>query len=196
MNKLTNYHKIRDELKTGDIVLFTGTGLISNIIKLSGERTHIGMIMNMPEYDFTCLWESTTLCTLKDLESGTFIKGVQLVPLSKRIATYEGDIAIRRLMDVEVDFRTNKSLLEFRRNFNGRKYEESIMSLIGSAFDIFADKEEDLSSLFCSELVAEAYQRMGLLPEDVPSDMYSPSDFCESEGLKLLTGYLGPERIL
>lgn len=193
MNKLTNYINIRDELKTGDLVLFTGTGLVSNIIKLSGEFTHIGMIVNFLEYDFTCLWESTTLSTLKDLESGTLIKGVQLVPLSKRISTYDGDIAIRKLIGVKPDIRTNKALLDFRRNFNGRKYEKSIMDLIGSAFDIFADKVEDLSTLFCSELVAEAYQRMGLLSEDTPSDMYSPSDFSEEGGLELLTGHLGPE---
>jgi hypothetical protein len=37
--------------------------------------------------------------------------------------------------------------------------------------------KEDLSSLFCSELVAEAYQKMGLLTEQLPSNEYIPKDF-------------------
>jgi len=39
--------------------------------------------------------------------------------------------------------------------------------------------QKDLTSLFCSELLAETYIRMGLLPEDPkhPSNEYTPKDF-------------------
>jgi hypothetical protein len=39
------------------------------------------------------------------------------------------------------------------------------------------EAEETLEDLFCSEAVAELYQAMGLLPEDVPSNNYVPADF-------------------
>jgi hypothetical protein len=58
-----------------------------------------------------------------------------------------------------------------------------------------ASRGERLNSLFCSELVAEAYQAMGLLPESPPgrpSNEYTPRDFAR-RGAKLEAGYaLGP----
>jgi hypothetical protein len=61
--------------------------------------------------------------------------------------------------------------------------------------------EEDLSSLFCSELVAESYQVMGLLPagkKDKPSNEYVPADFSKERAnvLKMVKGSLGPEVML
>eukprot|EP00735_Rhodelphis_limneticus_P011010 TRINITY_DN4057_c0_g1::TRINITY_DN4057_c0_g1_i1::g.11841::m.11841 TRINITY_DN4057_c0_g1::TRINITY_DN4057_c0_g1_i1::g.11841 ORF type:complete len:297 (+),score=28.08,DUF830/PF05708.7/1.3e-07,DUF830/PF05708.7/0.36,Ribosomal_L36e/PF01158.13/0.26,Ribosomal_L36e/PF01158.13/5.2e+03,TFIIE-A_C-term/PF11521.3/8.3e+03,TFIIE-A_C-term/PF11521.3/0.36 TRINITY_DN4057_c0_g1_i1:242-1132(+) len=41
------------------------------------------------------------------------------------------------------------------------------------------NKEEDLSSVFCSELVAAAYQRLGLLPHFPRSNEYLPTDFID-----------------
>ena len=40
-----------------------------------------------------------------------------------------------------------------------------------------------MSSLFCSELLAEAYQRMLLLSEDMPSNEYTPADWSEEKGV-------------
>jgi len=52
------------------------------------------------------------------------------------------------------------------------------LELLKSAYDgPFGKNEEDLSSLFCSELVAEAYQRLGLLTEGTPSNEFTPADF-------------------
>jgi len=53
------------------------------------------------------------------------------------------------------------------------------------------DNEEDLSSLFCGELVAEAYQNIGLLKEPLeglPSNEFTPKDFAEKRGLVLESG--------
>jgi hypothetical protein len=69
--------------------------------------------------------------------------------------------------------------------FNGTPYEESELELLGSVFDLIPDQEEDLSSLFCSETVAEAYQRCNLLPDSVPSNEFTPKDFA-SEGINEL----------
>ena len=55
--------------------------------------------------------------------------------------------------------------------------------------------EEDLSSLFCSELVAEAYQRMGILDPERSSSEYTPDDFSSARdsALKLKSGRFEPE---
>jgi hypothetical protein len=59
------------------------------------------------------------------------------------------------------------------------------------------------SSFFCSELVAEAYQRLGLLlkpPSGMSSNNYIPADFCSTYEKTLLRMHadfrLGEERII
>ena len=56
------------------------------------------------------------------------------------------------------------------KELHGRKYEENMIQLSLAAVDFCEDyltflenSKEDLSSLFCSELVAYAYQEVGLL---------------------------------
>jgi hypothetical protein len=48
--------------------------------------------------------------------------------------------------------------------------------------------EQDQNSLFCSELVASCYQKMGLLSFDRVSNQYLPRDF--SEPISLQNGAL------
>ena len=102
--KPTPYNSIRSRLDTGDIVLFSGKGRISHGIKwLTNSRwSHVGMVVNLTEWNQIVLWESTTLSDLTDIETGKATKGVQMVFLSDRLRTYEGDVAIRRLVGVEL----------------------------------------------------------------------------------------------
>ena len=193
------YKKIRDMLNTGDIVLFSGKGRISAGIKWASKSkwSHIGMIVNLPEYDFCCVWESTTLSDIKDLDTKKPNKGVQLVPLSARVNNYDGEIAVRQLDNVKLSKRNIKALMKFRKEIAGRPYEEDNIELIKSAYDgPFGQNSEDLSSLFCSEQVGEAYQRLRLLDESKPSNEYTPADFGEDRGLKLIRGRLGPEILI
>lgn len=116
------------------------------------------------------------------------MKGVQLVPLSDRVKSYDGDICVRQLKGVEFADGDMIELMKLRKELAGRPYEQSIIELIKSA--------EDLSSLFCSKLVAEAYQRLALLDDKKPSNEYSPADFSEDKELKLLKGFLDKELII
>jgi hypothetical protein len=194
-----SYTKLRDSLKTGDIVLFSGKGGISAGIKWAtvSRWSHVGMILTLPEYDFVTIWESTTLSNVEDLDTKTPVKGVQLVPLSARIQSYGGDIAVRQLSGVELAQEDARELMQLRRDIAGRPYEEDKIELIKAAYDgPLGRNAEDLSSLFCSELVAEAYQRLGLLDETKHSNEYTPADFSEDEDLDLLRGGLGAEIIL
>ena len=195
----TLYQNIRNDLKTGDLVLFAGRGLVSATIKYStfSKWSHVGMIINMPEYDFVTVWESTTLSKAMDLETHAPRSGVQLVPLSARVRTYNGEIAVRQLEGLEPNHIDVNGLMELRKEVSRRPYEQSKLELIKSAYDgPFGHNEEDLSSLFCSELVAEAYQRMGLLSEQKPSNEYTPADFSQEKDLTLTQGSLGEEVLI
>ncbi len=194
--RTVTYEQIRPDLATGDLVLFSGKGGFSAGIKwfTRSRWSHVGMILVIPEWDTVLLWESTTLSSLKDVESNTARRGVQLVSFSDRLRNYGGEVAVRRLRIDRTD-RMQQALSSFRNEVRDRPYEEDTVELIKAAYDgPFGDNTEDLSSLFCSELVAESYQRMGLLPNDPPSNEYVPNDFASTgPGVPLLAGALDQE---
>ncbi len=199
----TKYEKIRDKLKTGDIILFSGKGGISDGIKLftCSKWSHVGMVYKLNDSLDTrgsvFCWESTTLSNIEDADSGKLTKGVQRVELSERLEKcfsngYE--ICIRQLSK-PLDGDMIRKLNDFRHEVSGRPYEKNKLELLKAAYDgVLGKNKEDLSSLFCSELVAEAYQRMGLLTEDLPSNEYTPKDFSSERHLNLQLGYQLLER--
>lgn len=69
------------------------------------------------------------------------------------------ELGVRRL---RIDAAARKSLTaplaEFVQEHSGKTYEESIMALIRAQFK--ANHAEDLSSMFCSELVAASLKKL------------------------------------
>ena len=179
------YNDVRHEINTGDIVLFSGSGGISHGIKLvtNSKWSHVGMVLRLPQYKAVFLWESTTLSNLKDAIDGRIKKGVQLILLSDRLQTYNGDVCLRPLKNHQVSLESYGNLMDLRESLRNRPYEKDQIELIRAAYDgPLGDNAEDLSSLFCSELAAEAYQALGLLqspPIGTPSNEFTPSDFAK-----------------
>jgi hypothetical protein len=90
------------------------------------------------------------------------------------------------------------ALLAFYQEARGRPYERNRLELFRSVYDgpLGDNRKEDDTSFFCSELVAEAYQRMGLLPPNPPANEYTPHDFSSERKKPLplqLGATLGPE---
>lgn len=187
---MIEYEKARPTLKTGDILLFSGRGLISEMIKkfTRCKWSHVGLVIRSQELDTVLVFESTTLSTVKDIDSGALREGVQVVPLSERLRSYDGEVAYRSLAK-PIGHEHLKKLMQFRREMAGRAYEKSRLELLRSAVDVGCENREDLSTVFCSELVAEAYQRLGLLDESKPSNEFTPADF--SQDLPLIGASLG-----
>jgi len=184
----TLYSDIRNDLKTGDLVLFSGRAKFSKLIRFAtcSRWSHCGLIVKLPEYDFVTVWESTTLSNIEDLATNELTKGVQLVALSDRVAKYNGEIAIRKLEGDTLTSTALMKLMNLRAQLKGKKYERSKMELFKAAYDgPLGHNSEDLSSVFCSELVAEAYQALGLVSEVKSSNEYTPADFSFNNGLVL-----------
>ena len=198
---MPTYDQLQGSLKTGDLVLFSGKSTFSNLIKLAsgGKWSHVGLVLVEPDRpDEPLLWEATTLCDVPDVEVGAVEPGIQLVPLRARVERYDGEVTCRALNrplgEEQIARLTAARGALGRRAFEGRKLELARAVYDGPGG---ASRREDLSTVYCAELVAEAYQAMGLLPEwpeGLPSNEYVPLDFCEERGLKLLDGFaLGPE---
>ena len=87
-----------------------------------------------------------------------------------------------------------QALTDLRHDLAGRKYERNIWQIITATFDWIINKK-DLRSVFCSEIVAQAYIDMELLPKDPPSNNYDPQDFQKGQKVdeSMLLGELGIE---
>lgn len=143
---------------------------------------------------------------LVDVVSGEVKNGVELIPLRHKILSgWEDRVAVRKLTGIDDQKREkmNEDLMKFMREVQGRAYEKNLLDLVRSAFDFKEDdffgfmrnSTEDLSSIFCSELVAAAYKRMNLYGDEKPSSEYTPNDFtskCDGEH-PLLMGKLEKE---
>lgn len=197
------YDEIRPTLKTGDIIGMSGRGLFSKLIRFGtrkrdpqGNRiktkwTHVALVIDPSELaarqltvakrkklDRTLLcFESTTLSQVRDIETGEFVKGVQTSLLSERIATYKGDVWIRRL-NKKLSKEQIEAIMALRQEVKGRSYERSWWSLVRAAIDWpFSRQRKDLSTIFCSELEAAAYQVANLLGLDPSASEHDPADF-------------------
>ena len=61
----------------------------------------------------------------------------------------------------------------------GRPYKSNLWELMKAGFGTHV--EDDLSSLFCSQLIAECFKRMNVIPRSIPSSNFLPSHFDEKD---------------
>lgn len=148
----------------------------------------------VPEWDQVLCYESTTLSDLPDLTTGAPIKGVQLVQLSARLATYEGDVAWRRVEGARTPSMM-RAQAAFMRRFQGRPYEENQLELLRSALDgvTLRQNQPDASSVFCSEMAMLLHRAVGVMaPPGEPANEFTPADY-GAGALSLSAAYgLGP----
>lgn len=186
----SNYTHERSRIQTGDILLFSGTGPISQGIK-KGSRSnwsHVAMAVRSENPDIVMVYQSTTLSKAKDLHYGEPRQGVQINLLSETVSIYPGQIAVRYLETLRTP-EMMRQLESLRIELRGHPYEQDKCELFKALYDgPFGHNEEDLSSLFCSELVAEVYQRWGLISEDLSSNEFIPKDFSTEKPIELLKG--------
>lgn len=174
------YSVAREFLDTGDIILFSGKGHISAVIKrLTLSRwSHVGTVMRPPNSDILLLMESTTLSDIPDVYTGASSGGVQVVPLSGRVQAYNGEIAFRHVDDKCRSKFCWEISNNFRKEVNGRAYEKDVLELAGATYDgPLGRNTEDLSTMFCSETSAEHWQRLEWLSEVLPSNEFDPRNF-------------------
>jgi hypothetical protein len=161
---MKKYKDIRYKINTGDLILFQGSGLISGLIRLLtwSKISHVGIAYQWCDDMF--IWESIV---------GLNGDGVQISLLSQKIKKYRGKIWIRRLA-CNRNSRFYRIISDFREYTKHKKYERSILELLGSIMP-WRNKPNSMY-YFCSELIADLYQKWGLMNEKPPNE-YTPSDF-------------------
>ena len=151
----------------------------------------------------THMYAHTHIHTCTHTDTGVIKDGVQVTPLRERVTNgWCNMAAVRHVEGLTPQQRSDmkKTLRDFMQETKDRPYETNKLQLVLSSTDFLDEpfnllnlNEEDLSSVFCSELVAAAYQRMGLIDRTKCSNRYTPEDFTTRRGLEIMMGTLGPE---
>ncbi len=192
---VVKFSEIKPKLDTGDLFLFSADFLISRVIQVvtHSSYSHVGMVARYPdEAGSLCFWECTTFDQLIDKADKELHSGVRLVSLDKLLAIYAnyvpGGFSVRLLKaDRTPDFR--EAFTNFVKEVDARPIDGNLAMISHWLEGKMLSLTSGDSSLFCSQLIAETYQRLGLLPIDRPANAYAPRDFSmQNRDLSLLSG--------
>jgi hypothetical protein len=183
-----------DALKTGDLVLFSDEGRSRGLLKWLRRQSwaHVGLVVREPGDPEPMLWEARG--------QGPRRRSL-VVRLAARIAGSPGRVSVRCLNRPLTTTQRGR-LNALRRDWTAQLPERGLLDLIAAADGGWVgDKPEQLGAPTDAELVAQVYQRLGLLSDLVqggtPPSRYRPRRFGERAGLELRQGYaLGPEIVL
>lgn len=217
--KAVGFFDCMERLGEGDLVLFHTDRFTSRLQRAfvkSGGFDHVGIIVTCDDCpDSSCCPKELKLARKSagikawhtlEADSG----GVSLYRFTPTcLGAYRGVVCIRHLDLDPKRFdlpQLSHKLADFVQAMNGRPYEKSTLQMVRAANIFGSNEEEDLSSVFCSELVAAAYKNLGLLAErdntKRPSNSYIPGDFASKNkdswrAVKLVQGaHLSKEVII
>ncbi len=183
MNK---YQEIRDQIKEGDVIAFGGESILSSVIKFRTRSpySHVAMIRGRysgrpGESDMIMMIESTMSVDTPDLVHGEIIKGVQLHYLDEVIRTAEAKIwwvPLKKVLTMDQDQRMIAWL--HKKHQSRTPYDKR--QAVGCAIDwidaLGYSNTPDFEKLFCSEMVARAYQKASLIDDSVNASEMTPQD--------------------
>ncbi len=160
-------------LDTGDIILFHNSHLASQATKMftMSQWDHIAIVIRWKDNGLK-LFEATG-------------NGVGLFNLKARLEFLHSNtkMAVRRL-SVRRTPEMLKALDGFIQMMRGRHYKKRLGVLVKAA--VSNEKEtskddEDLSTVFCSELVIASYQKMKLMSDKFAAKAFLPKDLADKD---------------
>jgi hypothetical protein len=179
------YEDVRDQMKPGDIIAFSGKGQFSEVIKWATRASvsHVGVILqskllvgNTPQEGFfNQVIESTSL---------NGFSGVTISRLSDRVFAYTGEMWWLPLGQAQRDQMDFKKFYNFLLHQNHKPYDmpQAIKSALDATDKVpllggLTHNTEDFSRFFCSELAAAGLEAGGAIPPLNASEV-TPIDLC------------------
>lgn len=181
---LKNYEQYRTQMKTGDLIAFSGNAGFSHVIKWAtrSHYSHVGIVlkaeMGSGFGDSILVIESTLQTTVLDA-SKQAIKGIQMHWLSKRIDLYDGSVYWLQLK-APMAPEKQAEMEAWLRETHNQKVSYDYLQIYGAAIDWFDElgltNQPDFSTIFCSELVAKALQIGGAIDPNINPSEKTPDD--------------------
>ena len=190
---------IIDTLNTGDIILFSGDTIISDIVKFAtnSKWSHVGIVVKDPDFlinkpgtiNGIYLLESDSP-SQKDLDSGKYKIGVQISDLKEKIASYDGEVWIRRL-NTKLEKEKIHSVIKIVYNtLYNKPYDWYPVNLLDAVLenetklgDLLDSDPRHIDRVFCSALVGYSYVCLELLENKTEWSFLFPKYFAEINNL-------------
>ncbi len=162
-------------LKTGDILLVRCSHLFGRTVRAAtrGQWDHLALLIRRER--------DGKLCTLEATGDGchnyTFATRMQRDKWER--------VGVRRLSST-LGQEQQRTIEAFADEVEGLPYKQSKVEAVrafvpGPCCGLTANSTQATDSYFCSELVAEAFKRVGLLPPHIKSHRYAVKHFLGSE---------------
>jgi hypothetical protein len=190
---ISDYDKIRPEIRSGDILLCSGSGWFSKMIQGASNSiwSHVAFVMRLDIIDRVMVLESVEPL------------GVRTVPLSKYLKDYDskghpypGGLAILRHKEFE-NIVSKEDLIkmgQFAVKLFGYPYDKDEIAKIAARIAMShipftkKDKEKILkrdNEYICSEYVWENYNSLGIEIDYDKRGFIAPADFAKDKNFKL-----------
>lgn len=184
--KRTTVEYVLKKGRTGDVILFSGIGEDSDMVRFFGRETmwsHMGMIV-VDDHGQKFLFESNKGTYPFDCYSNTAKDGVRCSDLVEKLTHYNGNfLAYRRLKipkKIRASARWNNELCDFIQEAGPLPYTQSLEELFLSIDQNNMDLYET-GDYFCVQLIAEMYIRWGFFSGERHADNYRLKDFSTYE---------------
>ena len=177
--------------RTGDLWLFRGRTIADQAIRAvtNSPVNHVGMAVVLDDLP-PLLWHAELGRSLPDVWTGGHHRGVQLHDLSAAVLTWSNRYGQRpwfRQLHGDVDRAMEDALLLEIARRDGTPFPATV-SLAGRWLRGRVRRSAPLEVTYCAETVAGAYQAMGLLTGDRPTNWYDPGRFWSGDRLQLERG--------
>jgi hypothetical protein len=177
--------------RTGDLWLFRGDSAADRAIRLATNApvNHVGMALAVDDLP-PLLWHAELGKGLLDVWTGTHHRGAQLHDLHDAVRQWHDRYGQRvwlRQLDATITRAQEDEVLRTIARLDGTPF-PTTAGLAGRWLRGRARRPASLEVTYCAELVAASYEAMGLLPEELPENMYDPGSFWSGDRLELLGG--------
>jgi hypothetical protein len=183
--------------RTGDVWVFTGSKLADRAIRAATNSpvNHVAMVLALDDLP-PLLWHAELGRSAVDVWVGHPQRGAQLHRLTDAVTTWVhryGQRAYFRQLEPTATVKMEDAALLAIDELNGRHF-PTTSRLARHWLKGRVRRSASMEQLYCAEIVASTYERMGLLDSRRPVNWYDPGRFWSGDRLELLDGaQLGPE---
>lgn len=200
------FEDVVPQLETGDIILFQGAGFFSGVIyTFTGRWTHAALVVvrisNVRLASGKVIQAKNILLVEAvshpdknvDVDTDTYKGGVRIVDLKRRLINSDSPYfgLVKLSIPAHRKEHIARSFDAFYEREGWKDYERNVMHLVRAAFDCGAlgHNDRDNSQYFCSHLVGEALEAMGIIDSAVVASKLVPTDFWRYRLPRLQKGF-------
>ncbi len=185
-----------DAAATGDVWLFRGRSVADRAIRLftNSPVNHVGMVLAIDDLP-PLIWHAELGASMPNVWTGQRDRGAQLHRLDRAVSVWTnryGQQPWMRQIDIDVTAEMENRALSVVAEYSGRSF-PSTRTLARHWVAGRLRRHVSLTDVYCAELVAVTYERMGLLGADRPPNWYDPGTFWSGDQLQLVGAELGHE---